>query len=80
MHEIVQEEEEVYYPTIALTKEEKVRLRKPWRLTMIIKVMGRKVGFAYLLRRLRQMSTEMVAIDNDYFLVRFQSVEDYKFA
>lgn len=81
---IIQEEEEEDCPTIALTKEEKARLRNPWRLTLIIKVMGRKVSFAYLLRRIKSMwrpkaPMEMVAIDNDYFLVRFQYVEDYKF-
>lgn len=39
---IVQEEEEEDCLTIALTREEKARLRKPWRLTLVIKVMGKR--------------------------------------
>lgn len=82
---IIQEEEEEDCPTIALTREEKARLRQSWRLTLIIKVLGRKVGYVYLLRHIRSMwkskaPMELVAIDHDYFLVRFQSVKDYKFA
>lgn len=78
-------DDEVDCPAITLTKEEKVRLRKPWEQSLIIKVMGRRVGYAYLLRRLNTIwhpksRMELIALDNDYFLVKFNSVCDYEFA
>lgn len=82
---IAQEDEKEDCPTIALTKAEKTRLRRPWHLTLIVKVMGRKVGYTYLFRRIKTLwkpkaNMEMVAIENDYFLVRFHSKDDYEFA
>lgn len=72
-------------PKIRLTKEEKIWIRAPWKQTLIIKVMGRSVGYTYLLRRITALwrpkgKMELVAIDNDYFLVKFSSVEDYEYA
>lgn len=78
-------EDEPDCPAITLTKEEKVRLRKPWKQSLIIKVMGNKVGYAYLLRRLNTIwhpksRMELITLENDYFLVKFNSVCDYEFA
>lgn len=72
-------------PLIRLTKEEKARLRRPWRQSLIIKVMGKKVGYTYLLRRLNTIwnpksRMELITLDNDYFLVKFGSITDYEFA
>ncbi|XP_019153844.1 PREDICTED: uncharacterized protein LOC109150389 [Ipomoea nil] len=72
-------------PTIRLTKREIEAIRAPWRKTLIVKVLGRTVGYAYLLRRLISMwkpkgSLDLIAIDNGYFLVRFGSVDDLEFA
>ncbi|XP_019160127.1 PREDICTED: uncharacterized protein LOC109156749 [Ipomoea nil] len=79
------EDDDPLCPTIRLTKAEIEAIRAPWRKALIIKVMGRKVGYAYLLRRLNSMwkpqgRLDLIAIDNDYFLVRFGSVEDLEFA
>jgi len=41
------------YLVIKLSKEEKKRIRETYRQTLIIKVMGRKVGYTYLLRCLK---------------------------
>ncbi|XP_019167843.1 PREDICTED: uncharacterized protein LOC109163549 [Ipomoea nil] len=80
------EEDDPLCPTIRLTKEEVEAIRAPWRKTLIVKVMGRRVGYdAYLLRRLVSMwkpkgSLDLIAIDNDYFLVQFGAVDDLEFA
>lgn len=83
--EAEQEDGESDCPVIKLTKEEKLRMRKPWRNTLIIKVLGRSVGYNYLLRRLRTMwkpkaQMDLVAIQNGYHIVRFSSVDDYEHA
>ncbi|XP_019150527.1 PREDICTED: uncharacterized protein LOC109147321 [Ipomoea nil] len=80
-----EEDDDPLCPTIRLTKEEVEAIRAPWRMALIIKVMGRKVGYTYLLRRLQSMwrpkgSLDLIAIDNDYFLVRFGLVDDLEFA
>lgn len=72
-------------PVIRLSREDKIRLRKPWRQTLIVKVLGRTIGYTYLLRRIRALwkpkaPIELVAFENDYFIVRFASVDDYEFA
>ncbi|XP_031124339.1 uncharacterized protein LOC116027054 [Ipomoea triloba] len=72
-------------PIIRLTREEKVRLRSKWKQTLIVKVMGRNVGYVYLLKRLTALwrpkaRMELVTIDNGYYLAKFASVEDYEFA
>lgn len=72
-------------PMIYLTKEEKAEFRRPWRQSLIIKVLGRRVGYTYLLNRIRSLwkpkaLIEMMALENDYFLVRFASLMDYQYA
>lgn len=72
-------------PVIRLTKEEKLRLRSKWKQTLIVKVMGISVGYAYLLKRLTALwhpkaRMELVTIEGGYFLVKFASLEDYEFA
>lgn len=71
-------------PEIVLTKEEKARLRRPWKMSLIVKVLGRRVGYTYLLRRIQAMwrpkaKMDLVAINDDYFLAKFWSVDDYEF-
>lgn len=83
--EVILEEEDPLCPTIFLTKAEKIQLRSPWRRTLIIKVIGKSVGYNFLLRRIRMLwrpsaDMELVALDNDYFLVKFESMEDYNFS
>ncbi|XP_031124226.1 uncharacterized protein LOC116026940 [Ipomoea triloba] len=72
-------------PIIRVTREEKVRLRSKWKQTLIVKVMGRNVGYGYLLRRLTSLwkpkaRMELVTVDNGYFLVKFASIDNYEFA
>lgn len=72
-------------PEIRLTKEEKTKLREPWRRLLIVKVLGRRVGYTNLCKRLQTLwhpksKMELVALDDDYFLVKFFSLDDYEFA
>jgi hypothetical protein len=62
-HEYISDDEEVEKgdeecPLIKLSAEErkkKKRIREPWRQTLIIKVMGRKIGYIYLMERLQAL-------------------------
>ena len=64
-----------------LTKETKRRIRGPWSKAIIIKLVGRTVGFSSLQSKLIQIWKplgRMNCIDLTYgfFLVRFYSKED----
>ncbi|XP_019172106.1 PREDICTED: uncharacterized protein LOC109167539 [Ipomoea nil] len=72
-------------PVIPITEEEKERIRRPWRKSLICKVLGRKVSYFYLLQRLQRMWKpesvfELIALDQDYFIAKFESLRDYEFA
>ncbi|XP_019160457.1 PREDICTED: uncharacterized protein LOC109157027 [Ipomoea nil] len=79
------EEDDPLCPIIRLTKEEKAAIREPCGQALIIKVWGKRVGYSFLMRKLCALwrpkgSFEMVAIDNDYFLVKFGSRDDLDYA
>jgi hypothetical protein len=38
-----------------LTKEEKNRIRKPWRRTLIVKLLGRSIAYLSLCNRVKQL-------------------------
>ena len=42
-------EDDIYCPILKVTNEEKRRLPKPWRHSLIIKLMGRPIGYKTLL-------------------------------
>lgn len=80
-----EEESDDRCPVIHITKEEKLRLRSKWKQTLIVKVLGRNIGYAYLLKRLTALwhpkaRMELITIEGGYFLARFTALEDYEFA
>lgn len=60
---------------IPLSVEEKERLYKPWATSVIIKVLGIRVGYEYLLFKLQSLSQifediRLMNLGNDFHLVR----------
>ena len=49
-------------PNIRIFFEEEARLNKPWRKTLIIKVLGRKIGFRVLELKFYQLWLEKVSL------------------
>ena len=79
-----EKEEDLECPAIRLTKEEKARIRRPWKHTLIIKLLGRRIGFTLLLRKIRELwrpkaAVDLVALDNGFFLTKFSSKDDYEY-
>lgn len=71
-------------PTLFRRRKKKF-MRRPWRQTLIVKLLGRTIGYNYLLRRIQAIwrpkaSIELIALDNDYFLVKFQFLGVYNFS
>jgi hypothetical protein len=42
-------------PLIQLSAEGKRRIREPWRQTLIVKLMGRRTGYSYLMKKLQML-------------------------
>ncbi len=61
---------------------EKLKIQAPWRSTLIIKAIGKSVGFKYMdfkIRSLWKPQGDMQVIDLrlDFFLIRFKLSDDY---
>lgn len=71
-------------PVILLSKEEKKRLRLPWKHSLIIKLFDKKLSYAVLIRRLRLMwslkgEIALTYVGCAYYVVWFTSMVDYDF-
>lgn len=66
--EVVEKKHGVYdCPVLILTEKEEQRLQKPWKHGVIVKLLGRKIGFKALETRLRQMwvKRDAEALENE---------------
>ncbi|KAF7827642.1 reverse transcriptase [Senna tora] len=68
-----------------LSEREWKRLNKPFKKTLIIKLLGKTVGFKFLLRKVNQLwgrtgEIELVDLGNNYFLEKFDTYSDLDFA
>lgn len=68
-------------PTFVLSKYEEKRIQRPRRRGVIIKLLGRKIGYKALETRLRQMWVRrgvisIIDLGNDYYLVAFSHEDD----
>ena len=79
---IMEEEDEPDCPTLSLSKEEKRRLREPWKQTLILMLLGRTIGINILSRKIKETWRPKAAVDlvTVIFLAKFASVDDYEYA
>ncbi|KAF7839850.1 uncharacterized protein G2W53_008332 [Senna tora] len=68
-----------------LSEKEWKRLCKPFKKSLIIKLLGKTVGFKFLLKKVNQLwgrtrEIELVDLGNDYFLAKFDTFADQDFA
>ncbi|KAK7289688.1 hypothetical protein RIF29_03530 [Crotalaria pallida] len=68
-------------PEFVLAEKEQRRIQKPWKKGIIVKLLGRKIGFRALETRLNQMWAKwgvinIIDLENDYFLVKFSNEDD----
>lgn len=68
-------------PAFCLTEQEEARIQQPWKEGLIVKLLGRKIGYKALESRLTQLwskkgSINIIDLDHDYFLVVFSSYSD----
>lgn len=61
------------------------QLMKPWQYTVVVTLLGRRIGYRTLCNRLETIwsSTQgfsVIDLENDYYLVRFRTERDVEFA
>ncbi|KAF7842178.1 ribonuclease H [Senna tora] len=72
-------------PNFTLSDKEWKRLTRPFKKSLIIKLLGKKIGFQFLLKKVNQIwgrtgEIELVDLGNDYFLAKFDTYSDQDFA
>ncbi|KAK3010212.1 hypothetical protein RJ639_012476 [Escallonia herrerae] len=70
-------------PTIKLSQELKARIRKPWKRSLIIKLVGADFSLQRIMPRLTGIwrpkgKIETIDLSNGFFTVKFSSEEDYR--
>jgi hypothetical protein len=68
-------------PEFIFSKLEEKRLYRPWKIGVIVKLLGRRIGYKALETRLKQMWVRrgvinIIDLSNDYYLVAFSHEED----
>lgn len=70
---------------VTISKKERDRMGIPLKRTLIVKLLGKSVGFNFLEKRLNQWWARkgvitIVDLDNEYYLVKFSTDDDFNFA
>ncbi|KAI9116968.1 hypothetical protein K1719_011967 [Acacia pycnantha] len=55
---------------------------KPFRRTLVVKLMGRQLSYGFMVKKIRQIwerkgSIDIFDLENDFYLVTFQHMDDY---
>ncbi|KAJ1427557.1 Reverse transcriptase zinc-binding domain [Sesbania bispinosa] len=72
-------------PEIKISLEEYNSWCQSWKTTLIVKLLGKKMGFRFMSKRIQQLwankgHVSVVDIDADYLSIRFADPDDYKHA
>ncbi|CAI8594615.1 unnamed protein product [Vicia faba] len=72
-------------PNFIFSEEEEKRIQKPWRRDVIVKLLGKRIGYKVLESRLNQIWVHkgiisIIDLSNDYYLVAFSHEDDKKAA
>ena len=68
-------------PTIKFSQRIHEKLVKPWQNSVVVKLLGRNIGYKVLCNRLKVMwhmitNFSVIDLENNYFLIRLNSPED----
>lgn len=71
-------------PSISFSQKIHVQLIKPWQYTVVIKLLGRSIGYRALYNRLGALWSltlefSFIDLENEYFLVSFKTEGDVQF-
>ncbi|KAI9073371.1 hypothetical protein K1719_044650 [Acacia pycnantha] len=69
-------------PRFEFEEKERERLMRPFSRTLVVKLLGRQISYGFMLKKLKQLwerkgNIEVFDCENHFYLVNFQSLEDY---
>ena len=72
-------------PLISFSQRVHTQLVKPWKVTVVIKLLERSIGYKVLCNRLDSLWSKtqrftMIDLKNDFFLVKFKTKDDAYYA
>ncbi|KAH9803418.1 putative ribonuclease H protein [Citrus sinensis] len=72
-------------PSVVFSQKMQEQLVRPWKNTVIVKLLGRSIGYRSLCTKLESLwrverGFTVIDLENDYYLVRFGIEEDVEFA
>lgn len=53
--DMAEEEADSPWISVVMTKEEKIKARREWKLSVIVKLVGKSIGYHYLVHKLQTM-------------------------
>ncbi|KAI9078536.1 hypothetical protein K1719_039474 [Acacia pycnantha] len=79
----IQEDPHRNFPTFSFSKKMKKKLYRAWNQAVIVKVLGKTIGYKLLLSILQPLWAKMgfinlINIDNGFFVVKFTNKDDYR--
>ncbi|KAI7998176.1 Uncharacterized protein LOK49_LG10G01282 [Camellia lanceoleosa] len=79
--EALVEDEDEFVPAITLSSEDKAHIRTPWLKAIIVKLMGRNIGFNYFMTKIKALwkpTGAIVGLDlgNHFYIIKFLNDED----
>lgn len=80
--EAMEEEGNTSYPVVKLPVGLLKKVREPWKKCLIVRLLGRHIGYNLFVTRMRklwnlQVDFETLDIGNGFFIVKFEMIEDY---
>lgn len=81
--DLVEESNDATWFGVGMTRAEKIEARLPWCNSLIIKLVGRPIGYHYLLRRIQAMwkmqgDPLLIDIGFDFYIVKLARREEYE--
>ncbi|KAI9128007.1 hypothetical protein K1719_001000 [Acacia pycnantha] len=63
-------------------EKERERLLKPFQRTLVVKLLGRQPSYGFMVKKLKQIwerkgQIDIFDLENDFYLVNFQNMDDY---
>ncbi|KAK4258256.1 hypothetical protein QN277_007727 [Acacia crassicarpa] len=79
---VIKEDSDRNFPTFTFSEKIKKRLYKPWRKSVIVKLMDKTIGYKALLTRLQYMwakkgALSLIDIGHGFFVVKLYNKDDY---
>ncbi|KAF7844636.1 putative RNA-directed DNA polymerase [Senna tora] len=74
-------------PVLEFSQEEYEQWCRPWKLTLLVRLMGKSVGVTFMRNRLEKLwqrkgsgPSQIIDLENGYFAVSFTNQDDYLYA